>query len=781
MNRPNPEAPGWQRVKEIFAEASDLPVTERAAHVQQAAAGDQAVEREVLRLLRLDEGAEEWLAGLRPPTEVVQSAAELHAFFPGQVLALRYEIQQFLAVGGMGEVYRAHDLQLDQRIAIKVLSGELATADQLSLLKREVQAARRIQHPNVCRVFDLVHTEVTRGRSAAFLTMELLEGETLSQKLRREGALTERQALPLIRQLVAALSAAHQAGVVHGDFKSANVMIVPREGGSPRAVVTDFGLARRLAQGRGQTLLSASQSILAGYGTPAYMSPEQIQGGKATQAADIYALGVVLYEMLTGELPYGEESPLAMAVKKSREPPVAPESLSPALRRTWSAAILKCMAAEPGRRFSDVREVLTHLETRTRSRLWWKLIRRRHRRLLRISMVAAGVAVALVLARWLWPAEPGAQAVADWQQGVYDLQAGEPVAAARRLERALSQHRLPPVAHAYLAWAWHELGFAAKADAELSASRRKPLQSEADRLFEQAAAAELRGQPEQARAILAHRGSDVAVLADLAFIDDQLGRPAAADEWKLVAARSPNQPAAHLRLAQSAAKQGQWKQAEREFILAETYFQALGDTDMVRAVSARRGFARLESGDLDQARNDLPALFSLQPRLPNTGYAPCERTVTLMSGQDDNFALPVDPIPYVSPGFDGDKKRAAEKHHKQFNEELDDVFLYASIILPRLTFCQGRIEIHVRKGKSGYQNDSLGYGVAPFTPPLPSSGPQLIWADTPDLHETLFTRMLTGDFLLDVQRAQFSKKVTSLDFAIGDDTTVDYIKLTLIY
>jgi hypothetical protein len=416
MNRSDPEISDWPRVKEIFAEASDLPGRERAAYVHQAAAGNTAVEREVLRLLRLDAGAEEWLAGSRPPTEVVQLAAELHAFFPGQVLAARYEIQQFLAVGGMGEVYRAHDLQLDQRIAIKVLSGELATADQLSLLKREVQAARRIQHPNVCRVFDLVHTEVARGRRAAFLTMELLEGETLSQKLRREGALTERQALPLIRQMVAALSAAHQAGVVHGNFKSANVMFVPREGGSAR---------------------------LAGFGTPAYMSPEQIQGGKASQAADIYALGVVLYEMLTGELPFGEDSPLAMAVKKTREPPVAPESLSPALRRTWSAAILKCMAAEPGRRFRDVREALTHLETRTRGRLWWKLIRRRHRRLLRICAVTAGVAVALLLARWLWPAEPGAQAVADWQQGVYDLQAGEPVAAARRLERALSQMCAP--------------------------------------------------------------------------------------------------------------------------------------------------------------------------------------------------------------------------------------------------------------------------------------------------------------------------------------------------
>jgi tetratricopeptide (TPR) repeat protein len=777
MNGADSEAPDWSRVKEIFAEASDLPAGGRAAYVHRAAAGDRAVEAEVLRLLRLDQGAEEWLDGLRPPTEIVHSAAELHAFFPGQVLAARYEIQQFLAVGGMGEVYRAHDLQLDQNIAIKVLSGELATADQLSLLKREVQAARRIQHANVCRVFDLVHTEMARGRSAAFLTMELLQGETLSQKLRREGAFTERQALPLIRQMVAALAAAHQAGVVHGDFKSANVMIVPREGGSPRAVVTDFGLARRLASGRGQTLLSASQSILAGYGTPAYMSPEQIQGGKASQPADIYALGVVLYEMLTGELPYGEDSPFAMAVKKTREPPVSPESLSPALRRTWSAAILRCMQAEPGRRFADVRDVLTHLETRTRRGLWWKLVRRKHRRLLRIAGAAAGVAAVLVLARWLWPAEPGAQAVVDWQEGVYDLQAGEPVAAARRLERALAQHRLPPVAHAYLAWAWHDLGFAAKADAELSASRRKPLQPEADRLFEQAAAAELHGQPEQARTILAARG----VLADLAFIDDLLGRPAAAEEWKQVAARSPNHPAAHLRLAQSSAKQGQWKQAEREFILAETYFEALGDTDMVRAVSARRGLARLENGDPVLASADLPALLSLQPRLPGTGYGPCERTVTVMAGQDDNFALPFDPIPYVNPEFTGMITWKTQKHLKQFDEEFDDAFLFASLILPRLAFCQGRLEIHVRKGKSGYQNDSVGYGVAPFAPPMPNHAPEPIWNFLPSQNETLFTRAIPGEFLLDVQRAQFSRKVTSLDFAIGDDTTVDYIKLTLVY
>ena len=152
-----------------------------------------------------------------------------------------------------------------------------------------------------------------------------------------------------------------------------------------------------------------------------------------------------------------------------------------------------------------------------------------------------------------------------------------------------------------------------------------------------------------------------------------------------------------------------------------------------------------------------------------------------MSGQDDNFTLPVDPIPYVNPDYAGSRYWKPGKHHKQFNEEFDDAYLFASIILPRLTFCQGRIEVHIRKGKSGYQNDTLGFGVAPFNPPLPNSLPQFIWVDRPDENERLYSTGINRDFLLDVQRAQFSKKVTSLDFSIGDDTTVDYIKLTLVY
>jgi tetratricopeptide (TPR) repeat protein len=761
--------PSWQRVKDIFADASGRPEPEQTQWVRQAAQGDAEIETEVLRLLRLDDGASERLADLKPPAEMTQYAIEQHAFCSGDVLAARYEIQRFIAFGGMGEVYEAEDQELGQRIAIKALRSELAREDHLLWVKREVQAARRVQHPNVCRVFDLVQTQTPSRDSVVFLTMELLEGETLSEKLRREGPLSERQAFPLIRQMVAALSAAHQAGVVHRDLKTGNVLLVPRAGGAPRVVITDFGLARQVPSDRRATVTKWSPGSMEGYGTPAYMAPEQIQSGRVGPAADVYAFGVVLYEMLTGDLPYPEDSPLAMAVKKTRERPLAPERLTPALRPTWSAAILRCLEADPKRRFSDVREVLTHLETRSRGRLWWRLLRRRHRGKLKLAAASTGLAAVAAIAWWLWPPEPRSEAVVDWERGVFDLQAGEPAQAARRLERALAHHRLPVVAHAYLALAWHELGFDDRARSELNRARYKPLQSERDRRFERAVALQLAGQREEARGLLERHP------ADLALLEDQLGRPEAEAHWKQVVIKSPNHPAAHLRLAMIYAKKGRWKEADREFILAETYFQAGDDPEMVRAVSARRGFARMQNGDADLARHDLSSIAGFLPRPAGSGYGACERTVTVMAGEADNFALPYDPIPYVNPEFAAHSMWPKDGRLKQFDELRDDASLYVSLILPPLRFCGGQLEFRIRKGRSGWENDSVNYGIASNL-----SKKTLIW-DRADTTERLLRLDLDPAFLLDVQRAQIGKRITSLDIIIGDDTIVDYVKITLVY
>ena len=755
----------WQRVKEIFADALDRHEDERSQWVKQAAQGDIEVENEVLRLLRLDEGAEQRLDDLKPPVELARYAIERHVFCPGDVLAGRYRILRFLAQGGMGEVYEADDLRLGCRIAIKAMRGEFMPEEHLRRIKREVQAAHRIDHPNVCRVFDVVKTS-----TAVFLTMELLLGETLSEKLRRDGPITERQALPMIRQMVAALAAAHQAGVSHRDFKSGNVMILPRAGAAPRVVVTDFGLARpqplpNRAAGEGESSEIRSTGSRTGYGTPAFMAPEQILGGKVGPAADVYALGVVLYEMVTGKLPFAQSSPLAMAVKKTSERPVAPETLAPTLRTTWSRAILKCLEAEPKRRFHDVREILTYLDTRSRGQLWRKLLRRRHSRKLKLAGGAIGLAAIAAAVWWLLPPEPHAEAVLDWERGVFDLQAGEPVEAARRLEQAIAHHRLPAVAHAYLALAWHELRFDEKALAERHLSFYKPLQPDTDRRFEQAVELQLAGQREQALPLLKGR------TADLALLEDQLGKPEAEAHWKQVVLKSPNHPAAHLRLAMTYARKGRWKEADREFILAQTYFQAAGDAEMVRA---RRGIARLQNGDATLARQDLPSLAGFLALPSALGYGLCERTVTVMAGEADNFAKPGDSIPYVNPDF------AASSYWrngplKEFDDPSEDVPLFVSLILPPLRFCGAQMELRVRKGRGGYENDALLYGSAPRL----TEGVGL-WRPT-DGDQRLLTIDIGPESLLGVQRTQIGKKVTSLDVQVSQRTIVDYIKLTLVY
>jgi TolB-like protein len=274
----------------------------------------------------------------------------------GDVVAGRFRIVRFLAGGGMGEVYEAHDRELDEPVALKTLRPELiADGEARERFRREVQLARKVSHPDVCRTFDVFRHPLGRslpdGRPAelTLLSMELLPGETLADRLRR-GPLSPEEALPLVRQMAGALQAAHDAGVVHRDFKSANVMLVPGEGGT-RAVVTDFGLARAVRQ---QLALTGSGALL---GTPAYMAPEQLSAGEVGPAADVYALGVVLFEMVTGARPFEGDTPFATALQRLASEPRSPRTLAPHLDARWEATILRCLARDPGARFGSVSDV----------------------------------------------------------------------------------------------------------------------------------------------------------------------------------------------------------------------------------------------------------------------------------------------------------------------------------------------------------------------------------------------------------------------------------------
>ena len=300
--------------------------------------------------------------------------SELPRLAAGEQLAGRFTILRFVARGGMGAVYEATDVMLRTRVALKVLEGRItADASAMERFRREVLLARRVSHPNVCRVYELYQAATAAGAPVHFLTMEFLEGETLAARLAREGRLTTAESLPLVQQMCEGLAAAHAEGVVHRDFKTSNVMLVPRatEGGTGglRVVITDFGVARALEQHRGAEALTGGAGIL---GTPEYMAPEQVTGSEVSPATDVYALGVVLYQMVTGALPFTGDTPLATAARRIDAPPPRPDLAMPGLDPRWSQTILRCLDRDPGRRFQRAPEVAATLAS-TRGRRRWPL------------------------------------------------------------------------------------------------------------------------------------------------------------------------------------------------------------------------------------------------------------------------------------------------------------------------------------------------------------------------------------------------------------------------
>jgi TolB-like protein/tRNA A-37 threonylcarbamoyl transferase component Bud32 len=302
-----------------------------------------------------DSPNDETLAATTPyGEEGPPSSTEEHTFRPGDDVADRYRVVRFIARGGMGEVYEAEDRELRTRVALKTIRPEIAADPaMMERFRREIHLAHRITHPNVSRVYDLGFHRRDE-RSVTFLTMELLDGETLAARVARLGRLATGDALPIVVQMAAALDAAHEVGIIHRDFKSGNVMLVEADRNAPskglRAVVTDFGLARTASGQDGFAATMTGTGAVAG--TPLYMAPEQVEGAELTAAADIYALGVVMYEMVTGKWPFVGDSAISTAVKRLKERPPSPRSRVPDLERRWESAILRCLERAPADRFA---------------------------------------------------------------------------------------------------------------------------------------------------------------------------------------------------------------------------------------------------------------------------------------------------------------------------------------------------------------------------------------------------------------------------------------------
>ena len=278
---------------------------------------------------------------IRTPSSTGSDSSEDGRFVPGTLLGDRYRIVSLLGAGGMGEVYRATDLRLGQPVALKFLPEEMARDPKsLARFHNEVRVARQVAHPNVCRVYDLGEVE-----GFPYLSMEYVDGEDLHALLRRIGRLPSDKALEIARKLCAGLAAAHDKGVLHRDLKPANIMIDSRG----HVLITDFGLAGVVGQIDGLETRN---------GTPGYMAPEQLSGKEVSQQSDIYALGVVLYEMFTGKRPFNAANRAELVQMEEEGLPPAPRTIVKDIDPAVESVILRCLDPDPRKRPQSALAVL---------------------------------------------------------------------------------------------------------------------------------------------------------------------------------------------------------------------------------------------------------------------------------------------------------------------------------------------------------------------------------------------------------------------------------------
>ena len=336
----------WQKIKSVFDVVQEIEPEKREKFLDDVCGNDLELRREVERLIDSLENAKSFME--QPAAGEVASLFEdkktlmanhttgnLQAgkFVAGTVLANRYRIIGLLGKGGMGEVFKAEDIKLNQTVALKFLPDKLEKdSSALSRFHSEVRVARQVSHPNVCRVFDIGEIE-----NRHFLSMEFIDGDDLSSLLRRIGRLPSDKAIEISRQLCFGLAAIHDAGILHRDLKPANVIIDSKG----KARITDFGIAGVEAEIAGDELR---------VGTPAYMSPEQITGREVTPKSDIYSLGLLLYEIFTGKQTFQANSINDLLQKQQTTAPTNPSEVLKGMDPIVERTILQCLEKNPEER-----------------------------------------------------------------------------------------------------------------------------------------------------------------------------------------------------------------------------------------------------------------------------------------------------------------------------------------------------------------------------------------------------------------------------------------------
>ena len=264
----------------------------------------------------------------------------------GQTISGRYEIIEELGSGGMGIVYRGYDKKTDEELTLKLIRPEIASDKKtIERFRNELKLARKIAHRNVGKMYD-----INEEKGMSYLTMEYIPGQNLEGLIKQTGRLTIGRAISITKQICLGLGEAHRLGVIHRDLKPSNIMI-DKNG---NAQIMDFGVARSV-EAKGNT---AEGSIV---GTPAYISPELVEGIKADQRSDVYSLGVLLFEMTTGKTPFQGETPLRIAIKHKTESPPDPKSLNNQISENLNNLILKCLEKDRKKRVQSTEEFLSEL------------------------------------------------------------------------------------------------------------------------------------------------------------------------------------------------------------------------------------------------------------------------------------------------------------------------------------------------------------------------------------------------------------------------------------
>src|SRR6202022_1726834 len=339
----------WEEIQASFDEIVELNATNRAARLEMLASSDPELHRALESLLKADASASADLR-LIDTAFLLQSDRSDPLGLTGRTIS-HFDLGEALGAGGMGVVYRAHDTRLGRVVALKFLFPHYnLDASAKARFLREAHAAAALDHPNLCTV----HEVGTSDEGWLFLAMALYQGETLRARLTRDGPILLGEALEIARQIAEGLQAAHAAGIVHRDLKPGNVMLLPD--GTVR--ILDFGLAKARDQSLSETGVR--------FGTVSYMSPEQIRGGNVDGRADLWALGVVLYEMLTGRKPFGGDEEVAIAHAILHDEPELPSTHRADISAALEGVVLRLLEKEPANRYADAAELLHDL-ARTRT------------------------------------------------------------------------------------------------------------------------------------------------------------------------------------------------------------------------------------------------------------------------------------------------------------------------------------------------------------------------------------------------------------------------------